>query len=357
MKYMINLFLYIFYNIIKEFLLIMSFCTECNTSFNDLSINCPNSDFPFLRSIYCNTCNKSYVNCLSCNIYTVRLTGANQKRDFFKMHLNKHRLLQNSISSGPSFSTVNDSSQGSSSTLNNLPEVDFGSCNTDNNSLNLYQQFIESGQTFASQSSHDYMKLLLEHDTMALQKVVESSLSNHFDSFPGSLDKSSSYYNNLIHLHVVASIWINKLSKSNRQYFCSFISQLYKCFPDSVEKISYLPSQYKDLRSLYFDGKNSVLSKVPHPKVNSINGYAYVLFSDIILDLFTFKMKVEDHPNFNDSLSYIKSLKSKYLDEIFENNVQLTSSGSIIFILLQLWSDGFDPSAVKKTEIVFGYMH
>ena len=120
-------------------MLILSFCTECNTSFNDLSINCPNSDFPFLRSIYCNTCNKSYVNCLSCNIYTVRLTGANQKRDFFKVHLNKHRLLQNSISSGPSFSTVNDSSQGSSSTLNNLPEVDFGSCNTDNNSLNLYQ--------------------------------------------------------------------------------------------------------------------------------------------------------------------------------------------------------------------------
>ena len=103
--------------------------------------------------------------------------------------------------------------------------------------------FIDTGLKFGSKSSDEYFKVLLEHDTLSLQFVVENSLSNNFDAFPGSLDKSSLFYKNLIHLHVVASIWINKLSKSNRQYFCSFISQLNKCFPDSVGMLSYVPSQ------------------------------------------------------------------------------------------------------------------
>ena len=203
--------------------------------------------------------------------------------------------------------------------------------------------FIDCGQTFGSQSSNEYLKILLEHDTMSLQHVVETSLSNNLDSFPGSLDKSAPFYKNIIHLHVVASIWVNKMSKSNRQYFCSFISQLKKYFPDSVGVTSFLPNEYKDLRSLYFDGKNSVLSKIPYPKINSSDGYSYVLLSDIILDLFTFKLKPGDIPNFNDSISYINSLKSQYLDNILEENTELTSSSSpVIFILLQLWSDGFD---------------
>ena len=335
----------------------MSSCTECQASGTDLLINSPDVEFPFIQNVFCRICNKSFVNCERCGIFTPRICERARKKDYFKIHQKMHALSGHGINVPTDVSTGNDTLQASSSVPSNIPEVDFGSASNENESNSLYQMFLDCGQTFGSQSSEKYLKILLEHDTMSLQNVVETSLSNNLDSFPGSLDKSSTFYKNLIHLHVVTSIWVNKMSKSNRQYFCSFISQLKKCFPDSVGVNAYLPNEYKDLRSLYFDGKNSVISKIPHPKINTKDGYSYVLISDILLDLFTFKLKTSNMPNSNESLSYIKSLNSKYLDDILENNRILTSSSPVIFILLQLWSDGFDPNGVKKTEMVFGYIH
>ena len=108
----------------------MSCCTECNASFNDLLINCPDSDYSFLTSIYCHQFNKSYVNCQHYSIYTARLSGPKQNRDYFKQYLKVHTLLHHGINSATNISTCNDSSQAPSSTLPNIPQIYFGAFNS-----------------------------------------------------------------------------------------------------------------------------------------------------------------------------------------------------------------------------------
>ena len=148
----------------------MSCCTVCNTSFDDLLIDCPDPDYPFMTSIYCHQCNKCYVNCEHCSIYQVRTRVLNNRQwDYFKQHIKLHKSLQHGLSSATNNSTCNNSSQATSSILPNIPQVDYGAFNSDNDTNNMYQMFIDSGLKFGSKSSDEYFKILLEHDTMLLQ--------------------------------------------------------------------------------------------------------------------------------------------------------------------------------------------
>ena len=134
----------------------MSSCTECQSSGNDLLVTSPDSEFPFIRNVYCHTCNKSFVNCLRCGIFTSRICQHIKKRDYFKIHLKIHALSGDGINAPTDVSTGNETLQASSSAPSNIPEVDFGSASNGNENTSLYQMFLDCGQTFGSQSSENY---------------------------------------------------------------------------------------------------------------------------------------------------------------------------------------------------------
>ena len=75
-----------------------------------------------------------------------------------------------------------------------------------------------------------------------------------------------------------------------------------------------------------------------------------ILVDDIILDLFTFKIKCNEVPNHQESMNYVTSLHSKRLNTIVGAHFQSSPNESCILILLTLWSDGFDPNGLKKNK-------
>ena len=137
------------------------------------------------------------------------------------------------------------------------------------------------------------------------------------------------------------------LSKHKRENLCLFVSWLGKTFPESVAKHSFLSNQYKDLRRLYFVGKYCVLSQI----------HSYVLLSDIILDLFTFKLKWTDRFQHQQSKDYLSSLNSKKINEPFEKDLNSEEYSDTTFILLNLWSDGFYANFVKKSKCMDLYIN
>lgn len=89
---------------------------------------------------------------------------------------------------------------------------------------------------------------------------------------------------------------------------------------------------------------------MPYPKVNDENGCSHVLLDDVILDMFTFKIKCNEVSNCQESMNYVTSIHTIRLSTIVGTYFQSSPNESCILILLTLRSDGFDHNRLKKNK-------
>ena len=224
-----------------------------------MDLFCVRGQFSFISLEYCSLCCLIFVKCTQCNL--CRKQFYKNGRDFLKVHVKLHQsnLLSNEEQN---FDTI---------------ETDDTSLNNTIASTDLFDMFSSTNLKFGRNECVQYLQLMIENDSESWSKMIHFSLSSHYCNLFKTMDESSKQFNNIIQLHSIASTWINNLSKKNREYFCSFVHQLKKCFPSSVGNQSLLPHLYKDLCNTYFDGKNYVLSKVSYPTFRWYNiEYVYI---------------------------------------------------------------------------------
>ena len=217
----------------------MIVCTVCNSNESNLSITTPNCQYQFIKNVYCFQCNKTYIHCSQCNLYESRTTS--HARDKLTAHIRYH-TLHNENNPPP-----NDN--------NNIPFID------DNNNTTLYEIYLSNDLNFSEESSINYLKAISDSNNNALEHIVKSSLTEYAESHSILLDSTSDLFEKLIKLHLVSSVWVNRLSKRDREYFCEFITNLNDCFPDSVKKILYYQVNIKILGIYTLMGRNLYYQK------------------------------------------------------------------------------------------------
>ena len=146
--------------------------------------------------------------------------------------------------------------------------------------------------------------------------------------------------------HVLLTILLKKLNKSDQQVLCSLLHYL-KQNRTSLR----VPSNLADARKYYIEGSNSLHKQLPQPSISNVgNGYCILKFEEIIRHAFCSKTPPLPFISLSDSIHSTTPRGSELLSAATNVKVKNCSFPDYPIKLL-LWSDAFKPLQFNENSI------
>ena len=292
---------------------------------------------------FCIRCQEGYFFCIPCSDlfpFTRQLHKRHIRLSVHKKNVIKHNNL---FISGSNLSVDNNDNTDGDNCDNNITfDLDASSV-TNSQSMFIYNERFYDSLQFCTHENRSFFIDEVESYGLGVKNLILKSLT-----------KDKNYYlhtnlpENIITLHKLIAGFCLNLTRNNCNKFSEIMQQIALCYPDSFALTSNVPTTYNNLRSTYLRGGFSIRDNLPIPKIYTKELAAYVLFSDLIKDLISIRITNVDVFNENHINDYIKSMKSERLNFLFDRYYD--SNKMKIFILLSMWSDGFDPNAVCQNR-------
>ena len=281
----------------------------------------------------CHSCNQLLFDCPICKKFVIY----NQRRSY-DMHIKSNNHISGLQNNSTDVNELNHFLNTEDVGFSNPDFVIGNICNEVSSSTNNPDEL--SDLQFNSTAVKRFFMNESKYLGRGVRNLISNAICNKVTSGRNVVSKKISK------LHwAVMSLCLN-LKRTKRMLLLNVFKQLAVCFPKSVGTRSLLPLLEKDMRRMYLDGKCSIRNNLPIPNFHDLDKMTFVHFGDILTDFFT--LSKVDMIQFDPVVIKQKLIDMNSVHLIDLMNKYHNIDHGVYYLLLSMWSDGFDCNAVKQ---------